>query len=40
MRGIYPNLYAPKGTKRIGETNRVVWKSVLIIHIALPNIRK
>jgi len=30
----------PKGTKRIGETNRVVWKSSLIIHTALPNIRK
>jgi len=27
MRGVYPNLHAPKGTKRIGETNRTVWKS-------------
>ena len=27
MRGIYPNLHAPKGTKRIEETNRTVWKS-------------
>ena len=27
MRGVYPNLHAPKGTKRIGETNRMVWKS-------------
>ena len=27
MRGIYPNLHAPKGTKRIEETNRMVWKS-------------
>mgnify|MGYP000319961958 CR=1 FL=1 len=27
MRGIYPNLHAPKGTKRIGETNQTVWKS-------------
>ena len=40
VRGIYPDLHAPKGTKRIGETNRVVWKSALIIHTALPNIRK
>ena len=30
MRGVYPNLHAPKGTKRIGETNRMVWKSTLI----------
>ncbi len=30
MRGIYPNLHAPKGTKRIGETNQTVWKSALI----------
>mgnify|MGYP001554653972 CR=1 FL=1 len=27
MRGVYPDLHAPKGTKRIGETNRMVWKS-------------
>ena len=27
MRGIYPDLHAPKGTKRIGKTNRMVWKS-------------
>ena len=27
MRGVYPNLHAPKGTKRIGETNRTVWES-------------
>jgi len=27
MRGVYPNLHAPKGTKRIEETNRMVWKS-------------
>ena len=27
MRGVYPDLHAPKGTKRIEETNRMVWKS-------------
>jgi len=27
MRGVYPDLHAPKGTKRIGETNQTVWKS-------------
>ena len=27
MRGIYPNLHAPKGTKRIQETNQTVWRS-------------
>ena len=27
MRDIYPDLHAPKGTKRIEETNRMVWKS-------------
>ena len=27
MRGVYPNLHAPKGTKRIEETNQTVWKS-------------
>ena len=27
MRGVYPNLHAPKGTKRIQETNQTVWKS-------------
>ena len=26
MQSVYPNLHAPKGTKRIGKTNRTVWK--------------
>ena len=27
MRGIYPNLYAPKGTKKNRRNNQTVWKS-------------